>query len=126
MPRPACASARAPSGGVILEAFKPGTAPPDSYSVIGYTDAAAAAGPIRCHARRRPRRAPRQRAVLTQRAKRIRIGRGSHRRSKRLRVAPCPRNRYIRPAKGNELMRAETEKLVEDIKRSVGLLRRHL
>ena len=24
-------------GGVILEAFKPGTAPPDSYSVIGYT-----------------------------------------------------------------------------------------
>jgi len=26
------------SGGVILEAFKPGTAPPDNYSVIGYTD----------------------------------------------------------------------------------------
>jgi penicillin-binding protein 1A len=26
------------SGGVILEAFKPGTAPPDSYSVIGYSD----------------------------------------------------------------------------------------
>jgi hypothetical protein len=26
----------------------------------------------------------------------------------------------------NESMRAETEKLVEDIKRSVGLLRRHL
>lgn len=25
-------------GSVILEAFKPGTAPPDSYSVIGYTD----------------------------------------------------------------------------------------
>ncbi|WP_096176539.1 penicillin-binding protein 1A [Cohaesibacter sp. ES.047] len=25
-------------GGVIMEAFKPGTAPPDSYSVIGYTD----------------------------------------------------------------------------------------
>ncbi|MCC6983805.1 MAG: penicillin-binding protein 1A [Bauldia sp.] len=24
--------------GVILEAFKPGTAPPDSYSIIGYTD----------------------------------------------------------------------------------------
>jgi penicillin-binding protein 1A len=24
------------TGGVILEAFKPGTAPPDSYSVIGY------------------------------------------------------------------------------------------
>jgi len=23
---------------VILEAFKPGTAPPDSYSVIGYSD----------------------------------------------------------------------------------------
>ena len=26
------------SGRVILEAFKPGTAPPDSYSVVGYTD----------------------------------------------------------------------------------------
>jgi penicillin-binding protein 1A len=23
---------------VILEAFKPGTAPPDSYSVVGFTD----------------------------------------------------------------------------------------
>jgi penicillin-binding protein 1A len=31
---------RAPQGasGTIMEAFKPGTAPPDSYSVIGYTD----------------------------------------------------------------------------------------
>ena len=37
-PRPACAPGRA-SGGVILEAFKPGTAPPDNYSVIGVTDA---------------------------------------------------------------------------------------
>jgi penicillin-binding protein 1A len=27
------------TGGVILEAFKPGTAPPDSYSIIGYSDA---------------------------------------------------------------------------------------
>jgi penicillin-binding protein 1A len=25
-------------GGVILEAFKPGTAPPDNYSIIGYSD----------------------------------------------------------------------------------------
>jgi penicillin-binding protein 1A len=24
--------------GGLLEAFKPGTAPPDSYSIIGYTD----------------------------------------------------------------------------------------
>jgi penicillin-binding protein 1A len=31
---------RAEAGtGVILEAFKPGTSPPDSYSIIGYTDA---------------------------------------------------------------------------------------
>jgi penicillin-binding protein 1A len=28
---------RAGSGGGILEAFKPGTAPPDSYAVVGYT-----------------------------------------------------------------------------------------
>ena len=27
------------TGGVILEAFKPGTAPPDNYSVVGVTDA---------------------------------------------------------------------------------------
>ena len=24
--------------GTVLEAFKPGTAPPDTYSIIGYTD----------------------------------------------------------------------------------------
>ena len=29
---------------VILEAFKPGTAPPDNYSVAGYTDAEARPG----------------------------------------------------------------------------------
>ena len=34
MPRPACAP-RPGDNKVILEAFKPGTAPPDSYSVIG-------------------------------------------------------------------------------------------
>ena len=26
------------TGNVILEAFKPGTAPPDNYSVIGYSN----------------------------------------------------------------------------------------
>lgn len=31
--------AQAGDEGVIMEAFKPGTAPPDSYSIIGYTDA---------------------------------------------------------------------------------------
>ena len=31
--------AGAGEGGVILEAFKPGTSPPDSYSIIGYSDA---------------------------------------------------------------------------------------
>jgi penicillin-binding protein 1A len=30
---------------VILEAFKPGTAPPDNYSVVGYGDANQAPGP---------------------------------------------------------------------------------
>ncbi len=30
--------ARGGDGGTILEAFKPGTAPPESYSIIGYTD----------------------------------------------------------------------------------------
>jgi penicillin-binding protein 1A len=32
-------SAQANDPGTILEAFKPGTAPPDTYSIIGYTDA---------------------------------------------------------------------------------------
>ena len=27
------------SGRVILEAFKPGTAPPDGYSIVGFSDA---------------------------------------------------------------------------------------
>jgi penicillin-binding protein 1A len=31
--------ARGEGPGVILEAFKPGTGPPDTYSIIGYTDA---------------------------------------------------------------------------------------
>jgi penicillin-binding protein 1A len=31
-------TAQAGGDGVILEAFKPGTAPPDTYSIIGYTD----------------------------------------------------------------------------------------
>ena len=31
-------TAQAGDQGVILEAFKPGTAPPDTYSIIGYTD----------------------------------------------------------------------------------------
>ena len=31
-------SANAGDPGVILEAFKPGTAPPDTYSIIGVTD----------------------------------------------------------------------------------------
>jgi penicillin-binding protein 1A len=30
--------AQADAPGVILEAFKPGTGPPDTYSIIGYTD----------------------------------------------------------------------------------------
>ena len=30
--------AQAGDDGVILEAFKPGTGPPDTYSIIGYTD----------------------------------------------------------------------------------------
>jgi penicillin-binding protein 1A len=39
--------AGAGSGGAILEAFKPGTAPPDSYQLINPFDSAAAGGPRR-------------------------------------------------------------------------------
>jgi hypothetical protein len=44
-------------------------------------------------------------------------------------VAPARRNRYIGIPLNREIveiMRAETETLVEEIKQSVGLLRRHL
>ncbi len=48
-------------------------------------------------------------------------------------VAPARRDRYIGAAAGNrggpnglKVMRAEIENLVEEIKQSVGLLRRHL
>ena len=51
------------SPGGLLEAFKPGTAPPDSYSVIGYQDGEGAPG--LGLARGRPRGADRARAVLT-------------------------------------------------------------
>ena len=52
---------RAPPGDpqVILEAFKPGTAPPDSYSIVG-TDTADGTPAARCDAGRRvARRRPR-------------------------------------------------------------------
>ncbi len=39
--------AGAGSTGAILEAFKPGTAPPDSYQLINPFDSAAAGGPRR-------------------------------------------------------------------------------
>ena len=32
-------TAQAGAPGTILEAFKPGTGPPDTYSIIGFTDA---------------------------------------------------------------------------------------
>ena len=35
----ACGPARAKAANTILEAFKPGTAPPDNYSAIGVADA---------------------------------------------------------------------------------------
>jgi hypothetical protein len=42
-------------------------------------------------------------------------------------VAPAARNGYIGRADSTDgFMRAEIEKVVEEIKRSVGLLRRHL
>ena len=108
-------------GRTILEAFKPGTAPPDNYSVIGVADA----GWTR---RRRksspdaggPSCAPRNRWPLLRPTGR----------SKRLRFAAHAATSHIiqkrfRP-QIRETMRAEIERLVEEIKQSVGLLRRHL
>jgi len=41
-------------------------------------------------------------------------------------VATTPSSRYIRMKSNGKIMRAEIGKLVEEIKQSVGLLRRHL
>ena len=119
-------------GGTILEAFKPGTAPPDNYSAIGVADAD---GQPRAHVPQggfRPMPAAscgRGPGGFTSQLKASSLTRGA--------IALCARRRYIRVAvmnmsaaapsgKTRETMRAEIERLVEEIKQSVGLLRRHL
>ena len=65
--RPACAPARATARS-ILEAFKPGTAPPDSYSVVGdrrRTAAAPTGRPSRSAPDRRGAARPRPRLYCT-------------------------------------------------------------
>ena len=109
----------------ILEAFKPGTAPPDSYSVIGVGDGEGGGGPPAVPgagrlARRRPRGAlGHRRAVLTRLDARLR--RRGWRRYIPHTDIDTPLRRHW-----NMIMRAETQNLVEEIKQSVGLLRRHL
>ena len=95
--------------GSILEAFKPGTGPPDSYGGGG-----AAAARSQRPASSRSARAP---AAFTSRA----AGPPSCR-------LPSGRlDRRLRfPSPSRQKVRAEAEQLVETIKQSVGLLRRHL
>jgi len=120
----------------IQEAFKPGTAPSDNYLVIGVggEDSGLPQGHF---ARRRHHHAAGNRQALL----------------RRLPIALCRIRRYIRRShpvafsrevgpvrvkktrqtlkvavhpQTEETMRAEVERLVEEIKQSVGLLRRHL
>ena len=99
---------------VILEAFKPGTAPPDNYSVIG-ADIDERRADVAGRARRRQCRAHRdRRPVLSA-----------------VFVMPQPCVHRARPidigsAWIASIMRAEITAIVEDIKQSLGLLRRHL
>ena len=113
-------------GNTILEAFKPGTAPPDNYSVIGVGDAdgswrlpaADSGGPAASCAR-----VPAGCIVAGHRRtdSALEIARG------RLRFRPhaATSQSQFRVAAISP-MRAEVERLVEEIKQSVGLLRRHL
>ena len=108
-------------GRTILEAFKPGTAPPDNYSVIGVADADGR--PLIGVAGRRPQHhASRHRRACTDAWN-----------QRDTDVALCGARRYIpctssiaACAADQRTMRAEVERLVEEIKQSVGLLRRHL
>ena len=99
---------------VILEAFKPGTAPPDNYSVIGADTAngaptsQAAPDARQCGAHRD------RRALLSVVARQVRV------------AALAVRQQPITSRAGAIIMRAEITAIVEDIKQSIGLLRRHL
>ena len=133
-----------PGEPAILEAFKPGTAPPDGYSVdrrhrfgdrrTGWvppqspqqSPAAAAAAAVHV-----PRSVRRPRALLGHSAAPLtfstRCGR-LRRQSCASLLHPAPRrlNRLCNTKSGITPMRAEIEAVVEEIKQSVGLLRRHL
>ena len=110
---------------VILEAFKPGTAPPDSYSVVGYGDGdgggwpTAAPGASACRPMPTARCAPAPAGCTEPDRSRL------HRRARDVTSPSANSNRRV-SGHWNEIMRAETQSLVEEIKQSVGLLRRHL
>ena len=112
--------------GTIMEAFKPGTGPADSYWVIGMDDGAA--GSPAARSRRRPtRRSSRAAAAFTEPRRRARRQRGrpslySRGRASLWSAPPIPRI----SAGSEQRMRAEIENLVDEIKQAISLLRRHL
>ena len=122
---------------VILEAFKPGTAPPDNYSVIGVTDADGR--PLGVSPEATGRSATERRALLSVRScaaslaicsglhaarSTPRLGRqlcGSAARPNPLHRQPtCAIDGHDRPCA------RKSQNIVDEIKQSVGLLRRHL
>ena len=106
-------------GRTILEAFKPGTAPPDNYSVIGVADADGRIADGVARRRSQHHAARHRRAVLARLTRRLRFAAVAATSPSRIAIAaPTPQIR--------DAMRAEIERLVEEIKQSVGLLRRHL
>ena len=116
------------SGRTILEAFKPGTAPPDNYSVIGVADAD---GRLAARRRRTPIAAC---SVPAPAGSISALSSADRSRKAREAIALCaraplhPSQHYQRGLgrRSEKHMRAEVERLVEEIKQSVGLLRRHL
>ncbi len=103
------------SGGTILEAFKPGTAPPDNYSVIGVADADGRTLTVAPDDRPQHHASGHRRAVLADCALRAPAA-----------TSPDNIGLAASAARSENTMRAEVERLVEEIKQSVGLLRRHL
>ncbi len=108
-----------PGENAILEAFKPGTAPPDSYSVIGSSDASMGVTPEADRAVRS------ERAGSTDLQRRCRSGAAFPPSPRVYRRAPP---RYFRglSSKNGFVMRAELAAKVEEINGSVDLLRQHL
>ena len=115
--------------GTIMEAFKPGTGPADSYWVIGM-DELAQASPARRSRRRPTRRSARAAAACTDLTRSLIGGPQAVAHFALQAGTPpyVPRRSHSAPSRQDHKTAhaRETEKLVDEIKQAISLLRRHL